>query len=74
MRVTFDCGHHAHVPDTIAHRPTCPVCGEGRVRRVMARAPRFVGVATGPYCETTRLAPMPVDLAPQGPLVRKESP
>ena len=73
MRVTFNCGHPAVlVPETVDQQPTCPMCGDRLVRAVQARAPRFVGLASGPYCETRPLDAIPVNLAPKGPLVLKE--
>ena len=71
--VTFGCGHRANVGLNADSQPTCPECGNRQVARVKARAPRFVGVATGPYCETKALDAIPVNLAPKGPLVIKES-
>ena len=70
--ITFACGHHSSIPTNADSAPTCPECGDMQIRRVKARAPRFVGVATGPYCETTALTAIPVNLAPKGPLTIKE--
>ncbi len=68
--VSFACGHRAKVSgDT---QPCCPECGHTQIRSVKARAPRFVGVATGPYCTYKALDAIPVSVAPKGPLTLKE--
>lgn len=41
IRVTFACGHVLTVPETVKDAPACPECGERRVQRVKAPAPRF---------------------------------
>lgn len=50
MTVTFACGHVVQVPREISDSPVCPVCQEHRVSAVVAPAPTFRGVATGPLC------------------------
>ena len=72
VTVTFACGHRAQVGTNVDTQPCCPECGERTVQRVKARAPRFVGVATGPYAETKALDAIAVNLAPKGPLKIKE--
>lgn len=69
VRVTFACGHSAAISEDAA--PSCPACGDQRVRHVKARAPRFVGVARGPYAEYQPLEAIAVDLAPKGALTLK---
>ena len=56
--------------ETATTTPVC-ACGETQVVRVKARAPRFRGACSGPYCETVALEPGVVDLAPKGPLPLK---
>jgi len=62
IKVRFVCGHLTEVHENIQTAPICPDCGTAGIARVMARPPRFRGVATGPYCETVGLAPATVDL------------
>ena len=71
IQVRFACGHSRAVGLNQSD-PVCQECGDRTVRRVQARAPRFVGVATGPYCETQALGAVEVNLAPKGPLTLKE--
>lgn len=68
--ITFACGHQGQASATADAAPVCH-CGERQIRRVVARAPRFVGTCTGPYCETKAVDPAVVDLAPAGPLKLK---
>ena len=70
IRVRFACGHGGTVSEKATTTPVCP-CGETRITRVVARAPRFRGACSGPYCETVALEPGVVDLAPKGPLPLK---
>ena len=72
MRVRFACGHEAPVSLTASSVPTCG-CGETRIARTFARAPRFTGACSGPYCETKAVDPVVVDLTSAGPLKLKES-
>ena len=67
IRVTFACGHSASVGLTVDSAPVCG-CGETRITRTHARAPRFVGACSGPYAETTALEPAIVNVAPGGVL------
>lgn len=71
VTVRFACGHESRVAANQDAAPVCPECGQTQVRRVHARAPRFVGVASGPYCEWKALEAIPVNLAPKGALVLK---
>jgi len=71
MRIDFACGHHATIGDNPSLAPIC-WCGESRIQSVQARAPRFVGSATGPYCETKALEPAVVSLATGGSLRLQE--
>ena len=70
ISVTFACGHKGSVGMNVASAPTCP-CGETRIVRTQARAPRFVGACSGPYCETKALEPGTVNVAPGGSLKLK---
>jgi hypothetical protein len=72
VSVRFACGHEGSLSERDEAIPVCTVCGESQVTRTTARAPRFVGVATGPFCETRALEAIPVNLAPKGALVVKE--
>ena len=68
MTVRFACGHTAEIGDNPSGTPRCG-CGETRIQRVQARAPRFTGVAMGPYSDFKNLGPAAVNLAPGGSLV-----
>lgn len=41
ITVSFVCGHHQAVSDTVKDPPVCKDCGERRVRNVTAPKPRF---------------------------------
>ena len=71
IRVRFACGHEGRVSETVTTTPVC-VCGETRVVRTMARAPRFTGACSGPYAEMTAVEPGMVNMATAGPLKLKE--
>lgn len=73
ITVRFACGHESQVAAHQDAAPVCPECGQAQVRRVRARAPRFVGVATGPYCEHEALEAVAVNLAPKGALVLRDA-
>lgn len=66
IRVSFVCGHSTEI-GVNADAAVCH-CGETRIARSQARAPRFVGVATGPYAEYKALDAVPVNVAPGGSL------
>ncbi len=66
IRVSFVCGHSKDI-GVNADTAVC-ACGETRVARSQARAPRFVGVATGPYAEYRPLEAAVVNVAPGGAL------
>lgn len=68
ITVTFACGHSVSVSESGDWRAVCGACGDNRVSRVKARAPRFVGTVSGPYCETKGLEPGMVNVAPGGSL------
>lgn len=74
ITVRFVCGHTLSLlpKDTGLARPSCPTCGDTRVRHTVARAPTFRGVVSGPSARTEALAGMPMMLAAHGPLRRKE--
>lgn len=71
IRVRFACGHEQAVDITSAVAPRC-FCGESRISRAFARAPKFTGAVTGPYAETKSVEPGIVTLS-DAPLVIKES-
>lgn len=49
MRVTFRCGHEAVTLErTVKDTPTCPQCGERRVKMVTGATPRITGACQGP--------------------------
>ena len=68
MTIHFACGHALTIGDNQQTAPLCVICGESRIQSVQARAPRFVGVASGPLCEFKHLDPATVNLAPAGAL------
>lgn len=72
ITVRFACGHDGTHAINSDAAPICG-CGETRVVRTVARAPRFVGACSGPYCETKAMEPGIVDLTTKGPLKLKES-
>lgn len=61
IAIRFACGHALTGPDDLA-TAECPVCGERRVSRVTAPAPRFVGMVTGPCARFEALPAQPVRL------------
>ena len=58
--ITFACGHRFSLDASVQTPPVCPTCGEHRVSRVTAPAPRFTGCCSGPSAETTALAAIPI--------------
>lgn len=69
ITVTYACGHTANVSAKGDVPPICE-CGERRVSRVKAPAPRFRGVCQGPSAVTVDLPAMPVSVAPGGALLK----
>lgn len=69
----FGCGHEGQIAETAASVPVCAECGDKRVSRTKARAPRFVGACSGPYAESKALDAAVVNLAPSGALNLKAS-
>ncbi len=61
IEVRFGCGHVAAVGEK-DEGAVCPVCGDRRVQRVTAPAPRFRGVCHGPHATFEPLAGMPVTM------------
>lgn len=59
IEVTLACGHTMKVSGEDA--PVCH-CGERRVQRVKARAPKFRGVCQGPHASFTALSGIPVTI------------
>jgi hypothetical protein len=64
MRVTFKCGHTWPVNERQSETPVCP-CGEHRIIRSTATAPRIRGVARGPHVTTVALEPITVAIGTQ---------
>jgi len=56
ITVSFACGHRIAYDDKVESSPICQ-CGETRVRRVDAPAPRFAGFCSGPHAEMRALDP-----------------
>lgn len=54
IRVRFACGHGVEV-ETGTETPVCATCGERRIARTTAPAPRFRGIAVGPCAEYVEL-------------------
>lgn len=72
IALRFICGHAGSISETATTRPVCQ-CGETRVARVKARAPRFTGTCTGPYAEYRAVEPGGIDVTTAGPLTLKET-
>lgn len=49
ITVTFACGHAVTVENDVKDAPVCPQCGQRRVSKVKAPAPRFTGSCSGPF-------------------------
>lgn len=58
--VRFACGHRFSIDPSVNAQPTCPACGETRVSRTTAPAPRFSGYCQGPSAEPKALEPIPI--------------
>ena len=67
IQLRFACGHEATVSENVSSTPVCP-CGETRITRTFARAPRFTGACSGPYATTKALDAAVVNVAPGGSL------
>lgn len=67
ITLRFACGHKGTASETATTSPVCG-CGETRIARTFARAPRFVGACSGPYATTKALDAAVVQLAPGGSL------
>ena len=59
ISVTFACAHRFDL-ELSDMAPECPTCGERRVSRVTAPAPRFTGWVTGPSAEPAPLPGVPI--------------
>ena len=70
IKLRFACGHEGTVSETATTAPVC-ACGETRIARTFARAPRFRGACSGPYAETVALDAAVVDVTRAGPLALK---
>lgn len=69
IEIGFACGHDLQTVDVDkVTSPVCPQCGESRVMRVTAPAPRITGCASGPLVQTKALPAIAVPLA-ETPLV-----
>jgi hypothetical protein len=64
MTITFRCGHTATLTDRDQEAPVC-ACGERKISRCNAPAPKFRGTASGPHVTTTALSPITVSLGTQ---------
>ncbi len=59
--IAFRCGHDTQQIDVDrVPVPTCPHCGESRVLRVDAPAPRITGYGSGPHVQSKALEPIPI--------------
>ena len=67
--VRFRCGHVMPIDPDKVESPRCH-CGETRVARVSAPAPRFTGAVSGPHAIPGPWGDTPVSLASR-PLVLK---
>ena len=67
ITLRFACGHQATIGVNPQSAPVCG-CGETRITRTVARAPRFTGACSGPYAETKGVEPAIVNVAPGGAL------
>ena len=67
IRLRFVCGHEGSVSETSEGSPVCG-CGETRIARTFARAPRFSGACSGPYAEMKQVDPAVVNFTTAGPL------
>ena len=72
IRIEFVCGHSVIAPDDVSQAPACQICGDRRVRDVIAPAPRFRGAVSGPQATPGDVTGPPPNLAPGGPLPIKE--
>jgi hypothetical protein len=71
MTITFACGHRVTLDASADNPPQCS-CGERRVARVQAPAPRFRGACRGPVATFEATSGAVIDAAPGGALVLKE--
>ena len=60
VRLTFACGHGQTWNENDV--PICATCGERRVSRTKAPAPRFRGVCVGPSATPEALGAVPVSV------------
>lgn len=73
--VRMACGHPSLNLDPAKDAaPRCPVCGDDRVARVQAMAPKFRGIVRGPSASYQALDGVPIAAAPDGPLPLKGLP
>lgn len=64
MKLTFRCGHTTTFNEREQDAPIC-ACGEKKITRCKAPAPRIRGTASGPHVTTTALDPITVSLSTQ---------
>jgi len=63
------CGHgDIQIDPGSENRPVCPMCGERRVRHVIAPPPKFSGLAKGPHAIGGSTDPIATNLTTAGPL------
>lgn len=61
IAISFACGHDLQMIDVDrVPEPHCPHCGESRMARVDAPAPRITGCASGPHVTTRALEAIPI--------------
>lgn len=70
ITVTYACGHTQSIGANSDTPPICE-CGERRVSRVSAPAPRFRGICQGPSASMVALEAVPVNAAPAGALLKE---
>jgi hypothetical protein len=60
INVRFACGHGFKLDPGVSSPPVCPACGERRISRTTAPAPRFSGLCSGPSAESKVLEGIPI--------------
>lgn len=60
ITIRFACGHGFTIDASVSAAPVCPTCGERRVSRVLAPAPKFTGFCSGPSAESKALEGTPI--------------
>jgi hypothetical protein len=60
--IRFACGHGFGIDRNVTSVPICPTCGERRISRTTAPAPKFVGLCSGPSAESKVLEGIPIGI------------